>query len=187
MFSVALHVLCESRAIQSYISRLTYKQIPEQLIHNHTKIDEMHTLEIHIFFPICMLSFLVKSYTKLLGINQLILPWRLHMSKLWYKFKILQQGGVGRISLPITKQSSPLGNASPGMNFLQVFISFTWTLFAFTSECYNLVQRAPRQHWAKSSKQTLTCITLANHSTLSWHTSFLTNQLLPHHFVAFMR
>ena len=33
--------------------------------------------------------------------------------------------GVGRISLPITKQSSPLGNASPGMNFLQVFISFT--------------------------------------------------------------
>ena len=33
--------------------------------------------------------------------------------------------GVGRISLPITKQSSPLGNASPGMNFLRVFISFT--------------------------------------------------------------
>ena len=85
--------------------------------------------------------------------------------KEWIFENIILQHGRGRgLSAYLKSNSDSLQWTTPGMQSSESFIS-SLKPYLHYNECYHLVQRAPKQHWLKSSQQTLTSIILTNHST----------------------
>ena len=96
--------------------------------------------------------------------------------------------GVGGVFLPISKAIAILSSEQlQGCSLLSLLFLSHKPYLHLQVSATTLSNERPVNTEPKSSKQTLTCINLSNHSTLFGHTSFLANQLLRRHLVMIMR
>ena len=96
--------------------------------------------------------------------------------------------GVGGVFLPISKAIAILSSEQlQGCSLLSLLFLHINLILHLQVSATTLSNERPDNTEPKSSKQTLTCINLSNHSTLFRHTSFLANQLLRRHLVMIMR
>ena len=96
--------------------------------------------------------------------------------------------GVGGVFLPISKAIAILSSEQlQGCSLLSLLFLSREPYLHLQVSATTLSNERPDNTEPKSSKQTLTCINLSNHSTLFGHTSFLANQLLRRHLVMIMR
>ena len=96
--------------------------------------------------------------------------------------------GVGGVFLPISKAIAILSSEQlQGCSLLSLLFLSREPYLHLQVSATTLSNERPVNTEPKSSKQTLTCINLSNHSTLFGHTSFLANQLLRRHLVMIMR